>query len=243
MKITVKVLLTCLMIMSAVFASHARASLALEQVPTFQMRFQVLRIAGQNSVAQKFSLGITGWSMTSAGNQWSDWLDFDRAHVEQVLKFYPNPYLKHFPVVIKLQLNKVEAPAVVNAEIKWDEGGAVVPLHEELGGPVFGLMLWRGADNKLMAGSMADYNQQMIWSKIPSKPLDAVPNVLFDPTGKQIDLTKNLKPLVLVDVPHGTDCKVWAIHRNSTDTNVQLLNAPTFFSFSPETLLVPEDAR
>jgi hypothetical protein len=78
---------------------------------------------------------------------------------------------------------------------------------------------------------------------IYNPPLNAVPNTLFDAAGNAIDLRERTDPLVVIDVPEGMDGKVWSIKRNSTDTAVQLLNAPNFFAFSPDTLLIPEDAR
>jgi hypothetical protein len=78
---------------------------------------------------------------------------------------------------------------------------------------------------------------------IYSPPQPAKPNTLFDPNGKEIDLRDRTAPLVVIDVPEGMDGKVWSIKRNSASGAVQLLNAPNYFAFSPDTLLIPEDAK
>jgi hypothetical protein len=39
------------------------------------------------------------------------------------------------------------------------------------------------------------------------------------------------------------DGKPWSIVRNSASAPILLLNAPRYFSFWPDTLLVPRDAR
>lgn len=150
----------------------ASAALTPDQVPRFHLRFRVTK---QNLVTQNFALnGLKEMPMQSVGNQWSDWVKFGTLQAEQVLKGYPNLYLKRFPVVIKLRLSgKVDFPVTVNAEIKWDKTGEVVPLTENLSGSVFGIMLWINSNGEPHAGSMADYNRLMIWDKIQSKPLDA----------------------------------------------------------------------
>ncbi|MFW6059743.1 MAG: DUF4838 domain-containing protein [Phycisphaeraceae bacterium] len=68
-----------------------------------------------------------------------------------------------------------------------------------------------------------------------------VPAILFDPDGNETELEQD-GPLVLIDIPQGQDGRVWSLRRPGSSNAVRLLNAPSVFSLSPETLMVPADA-
>ncbi|MEO6906413.1 MAG: hypothetical protein ABI210_00850, partial [Abditibacteriaceae bacterium] len=72
----------------------------------------------------------------------------------------------------------------------------------------------------------------------------SAPQVVMDPNGKQV-LIKSYDggTLVIANVPEGQDGKAWSLVGVRTpNAPMRLLNAPNFFSLSPETLLVPQDA-
>ena len=75
---------------------------------------------------------------------------------------------------------------------------------------------------------------------IYNQPLPSSPTTLRTPDGEQIVLEQR-GPLVVVDVPPGQDGRVWSIQRNSANKAVELLNAPSYYSLSPDTLMVPAD--
>ncbi len=72
----------------------------------------------------------------------------------------------------------------------------------------------------------------------------AVPQAVFDPDGKQAPTESyDGGTLVIVKVPAGQDGKAWALEGVRTpNAPIRMLNVPNYFAFSPETLLVPEDA-
>lgn len=75
-----------------------------------------------------------------------------------------------------------------------------------------------------------------------NRPRRGSPASLFDAEGNEIVLEQD-GPLVVVEVPTGHDGRVWSMQRPGASQRVRLLNAPEYFGLSPETLLIPDDAR
>lgn len=73
----------------------------------------------------------------------------------------------------------------------------------------------------------------------------AGPPRIFDPNGKeQFFKLEDGGKLLLLDIPDGFDGVPWSIsHVKAPTIPIRLLNAPQGFSFSPESLLIPEDAK
>jgi hypothetical protein len=70
------------------------------------------------------------------------------------------------------------------------------------------------------------------------------PQVVKDPEGNRVPIeSHDGGKLVMVKVPAGQDAKVWSLESvRSPDAPIRMLNVPSVFGFSPETLLLPEDA-
>ncbi|MEO6906525.1 MAG: hypothetical protein ABI210_01415, partial [Abditibacteriaceae bacterium] len=70
------------------------------------------------------------------------------------------------------------------------------------------------------------------------------PQVVLDPDGKQVPLeSHDGGTLVIVRVPAGQDGKEWSLESVRTpNAPFKMLNVPNFFSLSPDTLMVPQDA-
>ncbi|MEO6908252.1 MAG: hypothetical protein ABI210_10210, partial [Abditibacteriaceae bacterium] len=70
------------------------------------------------------------------------------------------------------------------------------------------------------------------------------PQVVKDPDGKQVTTeSHDAGTLVIVTVPEGQDGKVWSLEAVRTpDEPIRMLNVPNFFSLSPDSLMVPQDA-
>lgn len=143
-------------------ATAAHAQLKPEQVPAFQIRARVTQIADQPPGERKFTFRCGDGSAPSAvaGDAWSEWIKFDRPQVEANLKGYPAIYLRGWPVVTRLTVEGVDDPTLVEAELKFDEGGDVIKLTGELFGPALGVNLWREDDGKPQAATHAQYNHR-----------------------------------------------------------------------------------
>ncbi len=72
----------------------------------------------------------------------------------------------------------------------------------------------------------------------------AGPPRFFDPEGKEVKPVKeNGGIILLVKVPPGQDGKVWSLsHLKAPNEPLRMLNMPQAFAFSPDALLIPEDA-
>lgn len=158
------ILLTILVSALMCFSPHAlQSGVPVDQVPTFQLRARVTAIGGKVPNGQTFTFrfaNLPGTAVTVNDSAWSEWLRYERPQVEATLKSYPAIYMRSFPVVVRLHVEGVVAPTVVEAELRWDEGGEVVNLQGELFGPTLGLLLWRAENNKPQAATMADYNRR-----------------------------------------------------------------------------------
>ena len=140
----------------------AGADLKPEDVPSFQLRARVLAVGGQEPGEKKLALhlDVPNVSSTAAGKEWSDWMKFGPAQAEAALKNYPNLYLKRFPVVLHLRVDGAADPTVVEAELKLEETGRVVPLRGDLFGPALGILVWRDEAKAPQAATMAEYNRR-----------------------------------------------------------------------------------
>ncbi|MFM8891917.1 MAG: hypothetical protein ACKOTB_09925, partial [Planctomycetia bacterium] len=158
--------LACLVATGLLLALHpvqGFAKLSPEEVPTFRIRIRVVTAEGRPPAGARETtvrFGVGPGSVTAVGAEWSDWLPFQRPHVEATLKGYPAIYLNRFPIVVTLQVGPVADPTVVEAELKFDEADAVVPLTGELFGPRLGCLVWRDEARRPHAATMADYNRR-----------------------------------------------------------------------------------
>ncbi|MDQ2732032.1 MAG: hypothetical protein M3Y56_10260, partial [Armatimonadota bacterium] len=137
-----------------------RAALKPEEVPLFDLRVRVASVAGQEPGDRKFNLTLAGQHAVAEGNGWSDWMSFGLKDATDALKAYPNVYLARYPVVTRLTVDGVVDRTIVEAELRLQEAGEVVPLRGELFGTGLGILLWRDDGGKPQAATMAGYNRQ-----------------------------------------------------------------------------------
>jgi len=137
-----------------------------EAVPVFKLRARIVS-AGPDKAPladKKFTFrwgtGLPGATLNVAGDAWSEWLPFDKEQIEAVLKGYPALYMKGWPIMARLEVGGVIDPTTVEAELKFDEGGKVVPLSGDLMGPNLGMLIWRDGAKKPHAATMAEYNRR-----------------------------------------------------------------------------------
>jgi hypothetical protein len=135
-------------------------------VPAFRIRTRVVSLAGVDPTGHKFPIHLQTLSGEADGRDWSPWLVYDGSQASKSLALYPNAYLRGWPLVIKLQINGVLDPTLVEAELSFGETGVVVPLKWQLFGPNMGILLWRDvSDKKVHAATMAGYNRRY-WNTI-----------------------------------------------------------------------------
>jgi len=72
-----------------------------------------------------------------------------------------------------------------------------------------------------------------------------IPIKIFDTEGKRVTVERNEagNALFLIDVPTGQDGKVWSFAGFKGYSPLRLLNAPNAFSYTPQAMMAPEDAR
>ena len=72
-----------------------------------------------------------------------------------------------------------------------------------------------------------------------------LPIKIFDPDGKLVKVERNEagNALFLIDVPAGQDGKAWSFSTFKSYAPLRLLNAPNVFAYSPQGMMVPEDAK
>ena len=135
-------------------------------VPTFRIRVRVLSLGGMDPTGHKFPIRLQTLSGEADGKDWSPWLIYDAAQASRSLRVYPNPYVRGWPLVLRLQMDGIFDPTLVQAELSFDESGKVVPLEWKLFGPNMGILLWRDAlDKSAHAATMAVYNRRY-WNAI-----------------------------------------------------------------------------
>lgn len=138
-----------------------------EEVPTFQLRARVVTVGGQEPAGKKFVYRLEvpkSPQQTAFGSDWSPWMTFSRTDAEALLKVQQNSY----PIRVRMRVNGVVDPTMVEAELKLDETGEVVKLGAELFNPFMGLVLWHDEQKRAHAATMADYNQQHYWKPLES---------------------------------------------------------------------------
>ncbi len=131
-----------------------------EEVPEFQLRVRVLKISGQVPEGRKFSFALAGVNGTSEGNSWSTAIRFGRPQAEATLKGYPAIYMPGWPVVVRLTVQGVGDPTLIEAELKFTDPAKVVKLSGELFGPSLGVLVWRDTERRPQAATMAEYNRR-----------------------------------------------------------------------------------
>lgn len=72
-----------------------------------------------------------------------------------------------------------------------------------------------------------------------------IPIRIFDPDGKRVTVERNEagNALFLIDIPEGQDGKAWSFTYFKSYSALKLLNAPNVFAYSPQGMMVPEDAK
>src|SRR3569833_2234708 len=115
--------------LSAAGVGRSAPQLTVADVPHFHLRARVSSIGGAPPTAERFrfGLGLPGTDVQAAGAGWSDWIGYGDAQVERTLKGYPAIYMHSYPVVVKLSATPVKDPTQVEAELKLDETGEVIP--------------------------------------------------------------------------------------------------------------------
>jgi hypothetical protein len=141
-------------------AARAASQLKPEEVPEFRLQARVLAIGGQAPEGKKFSFGLAGVNGTAAGSQWSTQLGFGRPQAEATLKGYPAMYLPGWPIVLRLTVQGVVDPTLVEAELTFAEKAGTVKLCGELFGPSLGILVWRDEQRLPQAATMAQYNRR-----------------------------------------------------------------------------------
>src|SRR5215469_17301789 len=135
--------------------------LQVTDVPTFRIRARVISVGGKEPTGHKFPIHLQTLTTEADGPNWSPWLVYDARQVSKSLTVYPNVYLKDWPLVVRLEINGISDPTLVEAELHFEETGKVVPLEFNLFGPNMGIVLWRdGANKAVHAATMAVYNRK-----------------------------------------------------------------------------------
>ncbi len=141
-------------------AARAESKLKPEEVPEFQLRARVLKIGGQAPTGKTFSLALAGASGAAAGSSWSTAIKFGRPQAEATLKGYPAIYMPGWPLVLRLTVQGVVDPTLVEAELKFMGSADTAKLSGELCGPSLGILVWRDAGRRPQAATMAEYNHR-----------------------------------------------------------------------------------
>src|SRR5215831_161031 len=111
------------------------SALQVIDVPTFRIRVRVISVGGKEPAGHKFPIHLQTLTAEADGPNWSPWLVYDAPQVSKSLTVYPNVYLKDWPVVVRLQINGISDPTLVEADLRFEETGKVVPLEFNLFGP------------------------------------------------------------------------------------------------------------
>ncbi len=149
------------------------AALKPADVPTFKLRARVVIADGAKPAVKptKHVFHLAKATAAAENTQWTPWMNFGLPEVQSALKSYPNLYMREFPLVTGLSVDGAVDPTPVEVELQFDEDKQMVPLHGELFGPTLGLLIWRDAGQKPMAGTMADYNRMTYWKAIETVSL------------------------------------------------------------------------
>jgi len=140
------------------FPVAAFAALDAADVPAFHFRARVISVKGAPPEDKQTVFTFGPSEVAANGAAWSEWMAFGPEAVAWYLKGYPNLYIKRYPFVVKAQVHPLQAPTVIEGEVKLDETGAVYPFRVELLGPALALLVWRDADRQPHVGTSADYN-------------------------------------------------------------------------------------
>ena len=138
----------------------AGSKLKPEEVPEFQLRARVLKVGGQVAEGKKFSFTLAGRRGTAEGSEWSPTIEFGRPQAAATLKGYPAMYMPGWPIVLRLTAQGVVDPTLVEAELKFTGSADAVKLSGELFGPSLGILIWRDAERRPQAATMAEYNHR-----------------------------------------------------------------------------------
>ena len=87
-------------------------------------------------------------------------MNYDLEQATKTVSVYPAPYIKAWPVVLRMTLSGVADPTLVEAELKLEETEESLTLVWDLFGPQMGMLLWRDSDNRPHASTMAEYNRR-----------------------------------------------------------------------------------
>lgn len=154
-----------LMVLALFPATSAGSKLKPTEVPEFEARARVVQLGNQAPEGKKFSGSLAGGSITTEGSQWSRWVAFDHLDAKKTLKGYPALYMPGWPLVLKLTVAGVIDPTAVEVELKFSESTDPVALSGELFGPSLGILVWRDAQLRPRAATMAEYNRRY-WKEL-----------------------------------------------------------------------------
>jgi hypothetical protein len=149
-----------------VVSTFAEAALKPSEVPAFAIRCRLAELEGQPVPPERptrFYLSGISTGVVATGDAWSpDLLCGEKAFAD-ILKLYPNLYLKGYPVVLHLLVRPAGKTARVEVQVRWQPAMATnepdVALSARLTGEKLGLLLWREEDHPRLA-TMAAYNRR-----------------------------------------------------------------------------------
>ncbi len=138
----------------------AGSKLKPEELPEFQLRVRVVSLGGQTPEGKKFSFALAGVDGAAEGSGWSARIKFGRPQAQATLKGYPAIYMPGWPLVLRLTVQGVVDPTLVEAELNFTDTADAVKLSGELFGPSLGILVWRDEQRRPHAATMTDYNHR-----------------------------------------------------------------------------------
>ncbi|MCA8831100.1 type 1 glutamine amidotransferase family protein [Hymenobacter pini] len=143
------------------------AAPAAKDVPDYRVRVRILRVQGKApAAAQSFSLSLTGNTQVVSfrGTAWSGWVASTRAGIEQVLASYNNANNAFWQVATNARVTPTGAAPfpTLKAQVQCViVGGETSTTEAELFGSNLGLILWKGADQKIHMDTYAGHGRRV----------------------------------------------------------------------------------
>ncbi len=150
---------------------EVRAAIPVDHIPLFQWRGRVVSTGGVEMAVEAtaaFSLMRVG--AISTGTAWSAWRSFEREQAVASVgpHSYPNSYMKGFPLVLQVYVDRIPFPAEVEVELVFEEKPDLsFRVAGRLGGRRLGLLVWRENDGP-RAASMGEWNRRRYWETFES---------------------------------------------------------------------------
>jgi hypothetical protein len=146
-------------------------------LPEIQLR---ARVAGAENVPAKakhaFSVSGVQGAVNAPSGEWSPWITIGTAQWENILKAYPNSYLRRFPVVFGVQVHAAKPPVQIELEVQSPGGTKLLQTRAELFGSRLGLLLYPDETGQFRVATQADYNQRY-WQAFGAKPDEPAPKL------------------------------------------------------------------